>query len=422
MATKDEIVITGVGVVSPIGIGKKAFWDALCEGRSGIRHLNLFDDTSLPAPFGGEVTDFDPKQYVRPRKSLKVMSREIQMAFAAADLACVDADIEKNPVDPERLGVIFGSDLAPCELSEITGAFHACMVDGKFDFRRWGVAAMPTMYPLWMLKYLPNMPACHIGIAKDARGPNNSITLDDVSSLSALAEAARVLERGQADMIIAGGVGSRIHPMLMIRFSAMGLSRRSDDPVGACRPFDALRDGMVLSEGAGSFVMETRHSADARGVPILARVLGYASAFEPTRNGQGLRGTAIRRVIVGALAEAGLAPNDIGHVAAHGVSGLIDDQIEAEAIRDTLGDVPVTAPKSYFGHLGPASGALETIVSVLSLQHGMVPATLNYEEPDPRCPINVISGQPMLSECPTALILSYTRHGQAVAVVLGGVN
>jgi 3-oxoacyl-[acyl-carrier-protein] synthase II len=420
MTSQHEIVITGVGMASPIGIGKQAFWHALCQRRSGIRRLDLFESPSLPPPFGGVVADFDPKQYVRPRKSLKVMSREIQLGFAAADLAYVDAGLEQRPVDPERLGVIFGSDMLPCELPELAGAFQACLVAGKFDFRRWGTSALSTMYPLWMLKYLPNMPACHIGISKDARGPNNSITVADASSLLALAEAARVLERGQAEVIIAGGVGSQIHPAYLIRMHAAGLSQRSGDPAAASRPFDALRDGLVLGEGAGAFIVETRRSAEARKAPILALVRGYASAFEPTHNGQLPQGTALRRAIVAALAEAKLGPTEIGYVTAHGISSPAADRIEAEAIRETLGDVPVTAPKSYFGHLGPASGSLETIVSVLAFQHGRVPPTLNYEEPDPRCPIQVIHGEPMPLDLPTALILSYTRHGQAAAVVLEG--
>jgi len=197
MAHKQDIVITGVGVVSPIGIGQEAFWTSLCEGQSGVRLLHLFQDSEL-IPFGGEVTDFDPKKYVRQRKSLKVMSRDIQLAFAAADLACCEAGHHKQPIDPERLGIVFGADLMPCELHELVRAYRSCIVGGNFDFRRWGEAAMAEIFPLWMLKYLPNMHACHIGIAQDARGPNNTLTLGDVSSLSAAAEGMRVIERGGA--------------------------------------------------------------------------------------------------------------------------------------------------------------------------------------------------------------------------------
>jgi 3-oxoacyl-[acyl-carrier-protein] synthase II len=418
MASERDVVITGLGIVSPIGIGKEPFWNALCEGRSGIRRLP-FADPSLPAAFGGVVTDFDPKQYVRPRKSLKVMSREVQLGFAAADLALMDAGLRETPPNPERLGVMLGADMIPCELEELVGTYKDCMVDGRFDFCRWGSAIAAELFPLWMLKYLPNMPACHVGIAQDARGPNNTITLAEVSTLSAISEAARVVERGQADAIIAGGVGSRVHPMLWARGLVMGHSQRGDDPARASRPFDAMRDGPVCSEGAGAIIVELRQHAQARRARVMARVLGYAGAFESARNGRPLQGAAVRRVILGAMQTAGLKPAELGFVVAHGSSAVEADRIEAQAIRDTLGDVPVTAPKSYFGHLGAASGALETALCLLAFQQGLVPPTLNYEHPDPQCPINVIHGQPLPLARPTALVLGHSRHGQAVAVVLG---
>ena len=248
MPPKQEIVITGLGVVSPIGIGKEAFWAALREGRSGIRTVDLPEDPDLAPPIGGAVADFDPKQYVRPRKSLKVMSRDIQLGFAAADLACLDAGLREKPIDPERLGVVFGAGMISCELDELAGTYRGCTVDGVFDFRRWGTVAMAELFPLWMLKYLPNMPACHIGIGQDARGPNNSITLGEVSSLSALAEAVRIVERSQADVIIAGGVDGGF-------IRAMGAKpgprhvARCRDPAAAPRPFDSQRDGRSTAKG-----------------------------------------------------------------------------------------------------------------------------------------------------------------------------
>ena len=200
----------------------------------------------------------------------------------------------------------------------------------------------------------------------------------------------------------------------------MGQSQRGGDPAAASRPFDALRDGTVSGEGAGALILETRQHAQARRARVLARILGYASAFEPRRDGQPRQGTAIRRAILAALRAAGLEPADVGFVAAHGRSTVDDDRLEAQAIRDVLGDVPVTAPKSYFGHLGAAAGALETALCVLAFQHGLVPPTLNYEHPDPQCPIHVIHGQPLPLSRPTALILGHSPHGQAVALVLGG--
>ncbi len=421
MAPKQEIVITGTGVASPIGIETEDFWASLSEGRSGVGRLECYGDLydrDAAVPVGASIDDFDPKQYVRPRKSLKVMSRDIQLAFTAADLACAEAGFHDRAIDPERLGIVFGSELIACELSELVDVYRGCITDGKFNFDRWGETAMAEMYPLWMLKYLPNMPACHIGIAQDARGPNNSLTLGDVSSLSAVAEAVRVIERNAADAMIAGGGGTHINPTFWARYRTFGMSERYDNPAGACRPFDADRDGMVGGEGAGAFVLETRRHAEARGAAVLASILGYASTFEPIRNGQPLRGDAIRHAITGALADAGLEPADIGHVNAHGAGTIHGDRIEAAAIRDTLGDVPVTAPKSFFGHLGAGSGAVEMAVSVLAIGRGQVPHTLNYETPDPACPVNVIRDRPMKIEKPTAMLLNHTPFGQAMAIVI----
>jgi len=427
MKSEQEIVITGIGVVSPIGIGKEDFWTSLVEGRSGVRAFDTYDDPKLPPPFGAKVLDFEPKRYVRPRKSLKVMSRDIQLGFAAADLACAESGMHEKHVDPERLGIVFGADLIPGELSELVEAFSGCMVDGKFDFSRWGHEAMEDMYPLWMLKYLPNMPACHIGIAQDARGPNNSLTLGDVSSLSAVAEAARVILRGQADVMIAGGTGSRTHPALMIsnevtgageRAAVFGMSRRSDDPTTASRPFDAERDGMVSGEGAGAFILETRQHAERRGAKIIGRVLSFATAFECHRKGEFPTGTAIRQTIESSLDRAGLRPNQIGHVNANGLGTIHGDRIEAKAIHETVGDVPVTAPKSYFGNLRAGAGAVEMVASLLAFEKGVVPATLNYETPDPQCPVNVISDGPIETTESTALVLNHAYFGQAAAVVL----
>jgi 3-oxoacyl-[acyl-carrier-protein] synthase II len=422
MASPQDVVVTGVGVVSPIGIGKEAFWTALREGRSGIRGLPLFTDPdpAIRMPFGGEVRDFDPKQYVRPRKSLKVMSRDIQLAFAAADMACVDAGLHEGTLDPERLGVVLGADLIPCDLDELVGTYRSCMVEGQFDFHRWGQTFPGELFPLWMLKYLPNMPACHVGIAQDARGPNNTVTLGEVSTLSAFCEATRVLRRGQADAMIAGGVGGKIHPAYWARHQVMGYSQHNGDPAAACRPFDALRDGLVYGEGSGALILETQQHAQRRGTPVLARILGFAATFEPCHDGQLCQGTAIRHAILAALRAAEMTPADLGYVIAHGSSTVNSDRIEAQAIQATLGDVPVTAPKSYFGYLGAAAGALEAVLGVLAFAQGLVPPTLNYEHPDPQCPINVVHGQPLPIGRPNVLILSHSPQGQAVALVLGG--
>lgn len=418
MKTARDVVITGMGIISPIGIGREPFWDALGAGRSGVRALDCFAGSDLPAPLGAEIPNFEPQQFIRPRKALKVMSRDIQLAFAAAEQACADAQLEAHPIPPERLGVIFGADLIPAELGDIEAAYRGCIEEGRFNFSRWGVRAMSDIFPLWMLKYLPNMPACHIGIARDARGPNNSLVLGDVSGLAALAEAATVIARGQADAMIAGGASAPLTPLVWLRHRSRQVSQRVDQPSAASRPFDAQRDGLVYGEGAAAYVLESRQQAEARGAKILAQIRSHASRFEPRRQGQPLQGTAIRAAIEAALRGANLRPEEIGHVNAHGSSTTDEDRLEAQAIRATLGDVPVTAPKSYFGCLGAASGAVELAVSLLALERGSVPPTLNYEHPDPECPIRVIHGGPHPLGSPRALVHNQSPVGQSVALVL----
>lgn len=416
--SRREVVITGIGVVSPIGIGCDAFWASLMAGRSGVRPITRFDASGMPARFGGEVVDFDPKDLITPRKNLKVMSHDIQLGVAAAALARQHACLAATSASPERVGVVFGADLIHCQLEEVAQAFSRCMVDGRFDFSRWGTVAAEQIYPLWMLKYLPNMAACHVAIANDARGPNNSITLGEVSSLTAIAEAAGVIERDEADLVFSGGSSSRIHPTLWVRSSLSPWSQRNDDPAAACRPFDAGRDGAVNGEGAAVFVLESRAHAEARRAPVLASVTGFASRFEPRQSNQPREGTAIRQAIEAALARAGVAANEVGHVNAHGLSTREDDCREARAIRAALGDVPVTAPKSFFGNLGAGSGAVELAASVLALAKREIPHTLNYERPDPNCPLNVVRDRPLSSDARTAVVLNHAATGQSAALVL----
>ncbi len=415
-----EVVVTGLGIVSPIGIGRAPFWESLQAGKSGIVTLTLFDTSGLPIHFGGQISDFDPVKYVKPRKSLKVMSREIQLAVTAAELAMRDAGIAPDTLEPERKGVVLGCDWIQPEPENTVDGCRAVMAEGPLDVSNWGRKALGEIYPLWMLKYLPNMPACHVAIAHDARGPCNSIVLGEVSSLLAIREAARVIERGAADLIITGGTGNRLHPTTYLRTTVEEISRRNDDPSAACRPFDAGRDGLVNGEGSAMLVLESREHAEARGAKILARVLGTSSTCEARRPGGPKSSAAIERALSLALADAGVSPSDLGHVSAHGIATRDSDRLEAQAIRKVLGDVPVTAYKSYFGHLGAGSGAMEMAASVLALGENEVPRTLNHDTPDPECPITVIDREPLSGAKPLALVASQAITGQAAALVLGG--
>jgi 3-oxoacyl-[acyl-carrier-protein] synthase II len=418
MAAPTDIVITGIGVVSPVGVGRQAFWEAIVSGASGIRPITGFDASGLAVRFGGQIVDFDPKLCVRPRKSLKVMSRDIQLGFAAADLAMADAALPAGGVEPGRFGVVFGGDMIYADIEDLESTYRLAAADGAFDYHRWAEAIQQEVHPLWLLKHLPNMTASHVAIAHDARGPNNSLVLGDVSGLLAVAEAASVIRRGWADVMIAGGTGCRLHPTAMVARGAAQLSHRGDDFESACRPFDLGRDGLVNGEGAGAVILESRAHATSRGATILGRILATAARCEPRARRDGVSGAALRQAIRAAREAAGLEPRDIGHVNAHGLSTIEMDRAEARAIAAELGDVPVTAPKSSFGHLGAGGGVVEMLASILGLAAGIVPPTRSYRTPDPQCPVNVVHGGPLAGRPATAIAVNACTTGQAVAVAL----
>lgn len=415
MPAARKAVITGVGVVSPIGLGRDAFWQALLSGQSGVVPVTI-DLGTVPVKIGGEVKNFAPQKYVKPRKALKLMCRDIELGFAAATLAVEDAGLATDQVDSERFGIIYGSEMlygSPLEMCEL---FNNSRNEKGFDIRQFGGRMLSDMFPLWMLKYLPNMAACHVGIAHQAYGPNNTIVQGEASSLLAFSEAVSVIERGWADVMIAGGTGSRLKLMSLVHLSERQWSKRDHDPAAASRPFDADRDGMVNGEGSGAFVIESEAHAMGRGVRILARVVGYGNAFDPRSLGQPFEGLGIRRSIEWAIRGADCSIDDIDHINAHGLSTVVDDPVEAQAIQAVAADVPVTALKSFFGNLGSGGGAVELAASVLAFDHGVVPFTRNYETPDPECPVNVIYKSTKPVEKPVALVLNQSQTGQAVAV------
>lgn len=414
-----DVVITGIGVVSPIGIGIEAFTQSLLEGRSGVDRITLFDPSGLPVKSAAEVKDFDPKRFVPNRKSLKVMARDSQLGVAAAILAWQNAKLDTAGVDPDRVGVILGADRICGALEDSEPTYRACLVDGHFDFDRWAPMGMPVTFPLVFLKVLPNMIASHISIALDARGPNNTIHHAEVSSLLAVIEGASLLERDLADVVLVGGASSQMNPFDWARFGVIGrLSRRADEDRGSPRPFDRNRDGEVRGEGAALLVLERLEHARARGAKIWGHLRGWARPCV-TSNGRGQTVVvALERAIQEAMASARIRPPEIGHLNAHGVGTREDDIFESQAVRRTLGDVPITAPRSFFGNTGAACGALELAASLALAPRELVPPTLHYEDPDPECPVNVVAKSPQKSASPFVLALNWTAVGQASAVVV----
>ena len=414
-------VVSGVGVVSPIGIGNSAFWNSLMEGRSGVGYLRAFSSHNLPIHLAAEVRDYDPLIYLPQRKFLKVMSRGIQLGVTAATLAMDNARLRAGDVDPDRLGVVYGAGRISTTPQELADSVRRFIREGTpFDARRFGEHDMARIAPLWLLRQLPNMPACHVSIEFDARGPNNTITSRDSSALLALMEAVNVIERGAADCMIVGGSSSNVQPVDLAKFCLFEeLSPQNSDPERALRPFDLRRDGTVAGEGAAAFVVERLDHAETRGADIYAEILGLGAGCDSS---QETRGTGLVNAILRALQSARLSPAQLGHINADGKSTQGDDVIESRAYHRVLAEsaarIPVTALKSYFGYFEAGSGAVELAGSLLALRHGRVPATLNYEIPDPRCRLNIVHDGPLESAQPTALCVNRTEMGQSAAVIL----
>ncbi len=418
MAGNRCAVITGIGIVSPLGTSLVSLWDHLRQGHSGVARLRSFDPAGLPVQIGAELIDFDARQFVdkKDRKRLNQMVRTMHLAVAAAQLAVTDA---AATFDPVRLGVVFGSSTIPGDLAKVGEAALAAAANDSLgmDIRRWGERAIPNMPPTWLLEHIPNMMACHLSIIHNAQGPNNTISQSDAGGLLALGEAARMIRTDRADAVLVGGADTKVAPINLVRFTLSGrLSRRNNDPEGACRPFDRDRDGEVAGEGAGVYLVEERARALARGAKIYGEILGFSSGIDLSRKGPDLG-----RVIRAALADAGIDPADVDHVNAHGAGTIADDRWEAVGISEAFAQVgagaPVVALKSYFGNLGAGGGLVELAASLEGAQQGQMVPTRNFHQADPGCPICVLS-RPRASRTPVVVKVSCTDLGQCGAVVV----
>ncbi len=377
-----EVVVTGIGVVTPIGIGADAMWDGLMSGASGTTQITQFDASGLPVTIASEVGDFDPGSYMHAREVART-DRFTQMGVAAAQLAVEDAGMSEPPVEPERIGVIVGSGIGG--LSTIEKEHDAFNAGGP---RR----VSPFMIP----KLMPNAAAGTIAMRFGYKGLNYAPSSACATGAHAIGEAFTAIRAGMADAMLAGGSEAAITPLAVSSFARMGaLSTRNDDPQHASRPFDAHRNGFVFGEGAGVLVLERRDVAERRGARILGVLAGYgasADAHHVTQpDPQGAGATIAMR---GALRDAGLGPDDIDYLNAHGTSTPYNDRIETVAIKTALGPeskrIPVSSTKSQMGHLLGAAGAVEAAICTLALDRGAVPPTINYEEPDPDCDLDYV--------------------------------
>ena len=432
-ATDRRVVITGLGIVSPLGSDLGEFWSALIGGRSGIEPLANLPALDGKVTFGGECRQFageidnfgelekDLKKSIR--KALKMMCRESMMAVASAQQAIIDGGFGTTPMDPATSGVVFGSDymLSPPE-DFISAMKKAGIGAGGFEYGKWGTDGLRDMNPLWMLSYLPNMPASHIAIFNDLQGPNNSLTMREASGLMAIREAAQTIARGHADRMIAGATGTRIHSFKTVHATQTEQLANPELPAHeACRPFDANRTGMVVGEGAGAILLEEYEAAKARGAKIYGEILSTGSSAVGDANLKSARQVALANAAKAALGAVNLDPAQLGHVSAHAMGTRAGDVEEAGALREAMGDrakeIPVVAAKSFFGNLGAGGGVVETVASLLALREGRLFPTLNFATPDPECPVNA-SAAATLPAGESFLKLSVTPQGQAAALLV----
>lgn len=428
MSSAPRTVITGLGLFSPLGCELSQIKERLLKGDSGIRPIERFAGAPTPNQIGAELADYDEKlvqkTLLKPvRRSAKVMCREIKFGVAAAAAALENSEI-LGKVAPERIGIDYGANLMVTPPPEFARPSSACVDEtGVFNFAKWGSKGFGEMEPLWLLKYLPNMPACHIGILADARGPNNSLTQDEASMNLVIGEAVRVIERGWADAMITGATGTRIDEMKSIHarmWDALGVDP-SDLPE-SCRPFDKNRNGQVVAEGAGVLILETDTHATERGAKIWGAVLGTGASTGASSSGTPDIYSSMVRAMRQAIKNSGLSPDDIGHINAHGLGSVAEDAAEAAAIHEVFGErgksIPVTALKSRVGNAGASCGAIEIGLSLLAAEEGVIPVTLGYETLDPECELNVVVGQPAALPNKVMLSINVTRLGQASAVVI----
>lgn len=427
-----RVVVTGIGVVAPNGVGKDDFWSACVEGKSGIGPIRSFDASNHPVKIAGEVHDFDPTPFIpeKFRKSTKVMGRAARFGIGAAGLAIQDSGLETNTLDPERMGVVMGAGVVPMDLGEIAPLLaRACQEDGSFDTTQL-VGDTPSdspLFPLWLLKYLPNMAAAHISMAFNCQGPNNTVVTACVAGTQAVGEAFRLIHRGEADIMLAGGADSRIDPLMLLAYTALGtLSRSERYPCERSRPFDRLRDGFVISEGSAVLVLEEYERAKARNAQIYAEVRGFGSSFDAysiTKPDPDGRGGA--RAIASALNEAKVDASDIGYINAHGTSTRLNDAMETAAVKRVFGEgarhVKLSSIKSMIGHSIGAAGALEAAALALSLSEQTYPPTINLTNPDPQCDLDYIPLTAREYRAKYGLSTSFGFGGQNGALVMAAI-
>jgi len=412
MTTRDSgrrVVITGMGAITPLGLSPEEFWQGCVEGRSGVTPITKFDASAYPAQINAEVKGFDPLDYI-DRKEARRMARFTQFAVAAARQAIDAAGLQLDKEDTSRIGVVLGNG---------NGGFPNTEEAGRTLVEKGGM----RMDPFFVPKMLPNMAASQVAIQFGLGGFNNTAITACAASTQAIGDALEVIRRGKADVMLTGGTEAGICEMGLASFCVMrALSTHNEEPEKASRPFDAERDGFVCAEGAAILVLESLEHAKARGATILAELAGCASSADayhivaPCENGEGAL-----RAMRWALEDAGVTPDDVDYINAHGTSTVLNDISETRAIRSLFGEraykIPISSTKSMIGHVLGGAGALESVVCVKTLQTGVIHPTINYEHPDPECDLDYVPNKCRKADVRIILKNSFGFGGQNACLV-----
>lgn len=380
-----RVVVTGVGLVSPVAVGTEETWAGIRQARSGIGPITAFDASAFACRIAGEVKGFEPEKFIE-RKEIKKMGRFIHFAIAAADFALSGANLKVSAEDAERVGVYIGSGIGGFEVIE--REFEQLLANGP---RR--------ISPFFIPATIINLASGHVSIRSGAKGPNSATATACTTSAHAIGDSYRLIQHGDADAMICGGAEAPICRMGIGGFAAMrALSTRNDEPARASRPWDKCRDGFVVGEGAGILVLEELERAVKRGAPILAEIIGYGMSGDsfhitsPSEDGDGAR-----RVMQNAIKDAGIAPEQVDYINAHGTSTDVGDRVETIAMKRCFGEhaykLAVSSTKSMTGHLLGGAGGLEAGVTVLAIRDQIAPPTINYEVPDPECDLDYVPNQ-----------------------------
>ncbi|MFY8221987.1 MAG: beta-ketoacyl-ACP synthase II [Pirellulales bacterium] len=426
MAGRRRVVITGMGLVTPLGVRVEELWKNLMAGASGVGLTTVFDASRFPTKISAEVRNWDIADEGQDAKHWQFCGRHTKFAAGAALQAMRDAGLEKGlPADPARLGVYLGSGEGQQDFDSFTSMMMAAISGDTLDVAKFTKLGLETLHPLSEVEQEPNMPAGHLAGMFNAQGPNLNCLTACAASSQAIGEAAELVRRGDADVMLSGGTHSMIHPFGVTGFNLLtALSTRNDEPARASRPFDNERDGFVLGEGAAMVVLEELEHAKRRGAKIHGELLGYGStadAYRITDTHPEGRGAAA--CITMALKDAGLGTHDIHYINAHGTSTDVNDKVETLAIKKVFGEhaykIPVSSTKSMMGHLIAAAGATELIVCLLAIRDGMLPPTINYENPDPNCDLDYVPNKSRPGKCDRALSNSFGFGGQNISLIVG---